>query len=60
MIKEMLYTINHAMSDGEMSIECAINLLKSISVLTGKEYIIIRKRVAYRENGQIHDAWVNA
>lgn len=60
MIKEMLYTINHAMSDGEMSIECAKNLLKSISVLTGKEYIIIRQRVAYAENGQFYDAWANA
>ena len=60
MIKEMFYTINHAMQDGEMSIECAKALLKSISVLTGKEYKIIRRRVAYEENGQIHDAWANA
>lgn len=60
MIKEMLYTINHALSDGEMTISCAKKLLKSISVLTGKEYIIVRKRVAYMEEDQIHDAWANA
>lgn len=60
MIKEMLYTINHAMSDGEMTIECAKNLLKSISVITGKEYSILRKRVVYKEDGHIYDAWANA
>ena len=60
MIKEMLQTINHAMFNGEMSIECAKMLLKSISVMTGKEYGILRKRVVYKENGQFHDAWANA
>lgn len=60
MIKNMLLTINHAMINGDMSIECAKMLLKEISIITGKKYIIIRKRVAYEENGHFHDAWANA
>lgn len=60
MIKDMIKTINHAMYDGEMTIGCAEELLKSIAVLTGKEYSILRKRVVYKENGQFHDAWANA
>lgn len=60
MLKEMFYTINHALADGEMTIECAYNLLKSISLLTGKEYKIIKKRVAYMEDEHIYDAWANA
>lgn len=60
MIKEMIKTINHALFNNEMSIDCAKELLKSISVMTGKEYGILRMRVVYKENGQFHDAWANA
>lgn len=60
MIKEMLHTINHALADGEMSIKCAEKLLSSLSVMTGKEYFILRMRVAYKEDGHFRDAWANA
>ena len=60
MIKEMLLAINHAMFNDEMSIFCAKQLLKSLSVLTGKRYYIFKKRVVYKENDQVFDAWANA
>lgn len=60
MIKDIIHTINHALASNEMSIACAYELLKSIALMTGKEYMILRKRVIYKENGQFHDAWVNA
>lgn len=62
MIKEMIKTINHAMNNHEMTIDCAKQLLKSISVLTGKEYSILASRVVYKDeiDGQLHDAWANA
>lgn len=60
MIKNMIHTINHAMYNGEMTIACAEELLKSIALMTGKEYTILRMRVVYKENGAFYDAWANA
>ena len=60
MIKIMIWELNRAMIEGEISFTCVENLLKELSVLTGKEYEIINKRVVYRENNKLHDAWVNA
>lgn len=60
MIKDMIKTINHALADEEMTIACAYELLKSLALLTGKEYSLLRKRVVYMENGQFRDAWANA
>lgn len=60
MIKEMLETINHALADDKMTIDCAEKLLDSISKLTGKQYSILRLRVVYKENGAFRDAWANA
>ena len=60
MIKEMLLTINHAMLNDEMSVFCAKKLLESLSLLTGKKYFILKKRVVYKEEDHIFDAWANA
>ena len=60
MIKDMIKTINHALANDEMTIACAYELLKSLTLLTGKEYMILRMRVIYKENGSFHDAWANA
>ena len=60
MIKEMLLTINHAMLNGEMSVFCAKKLLESLSLLTGKKYYILKKRVVYKEEDHVFDAWANA
>ena len=60
MIKEMIGTINYALCNDEMTFDCARELLKSLSKLTGKEYMIIKRRVAFKEDGKIHDAWVYA
>ena len=60
MIKNMIHTINHALYNKEMSFECAYDLLKSLAMMTGKEYSILRCRVVYKENGAFYDAWANA
>lgn len=61
MIKEMISEMNRAMYNGEMSFECAKNLLKQLSKITGKDYDILNnKRVVYWEYNECHDAWVNA
>ena len=62
MIKSMLATINAYLYVNEMSFDCARELLKSLSMITGKEYSIIRCRVVYKDecDGQFHDAWLNA
>ena len=61
MIKEMIGTINYALCEDEMTIECAYALLKSLSKLTGKKYEILHRRVAFKgDDGLLHDAWVYA
>lgn len=62
MIKSMIKTINNALYEKEMTFDCARELLKSLRMITGKEYSIIRCRVVYKDelDGQFHDAWVNA
>lgn len=60
MIKEMIKEMNRAMRNNEISFDCVENLLKQLQTLTGLDYCIVNKRVAYRENGNIYDAWVNA
>ena len=61
MIKEMIEEMNRAMHNGEISFDCVERLMKQISKLTGLDYCIINKRVAYKDtDGKFHDALVNA
>lgn len=61
MIKEMISELNRAMYENEISFDCAQNLLKQLSKLTGKKYGILNRRVTvYIEPGVISDAWATA
>lgn len=61
MIKNMINTINTALSNEEMTIDVALQLLNHLSELTGKRYgINARRAVTIDDDGNIHDAYVNA
>ena len=60
MIKDFISIINDGMSNGEISFNIAEQLLRQLSLVTGKEYSILNKRVVYRDGRDMHDAWVNA
>lgn len=60
MIKEMIKTINGALINGEMTINTAEKILKSLSAMTNKRYRILNRRVTYIENGRYYDAWAAA
>lgn len=60
MIKEMISTINNALYNNEMTFDVARELLKSLSIMTGKEYSILNRRVVYKEYGEFHDAYTYA
>ena len=60
MVKEIINTINKGLSNGELSIDCAKELIKYLGVISGKEYTLLNKRVTYIEDGKFHDAWVNS
>lgn len=60
MIKNIISELNHSLKSGEISIECTERLLNHLSILTGKKYGILNKRVVYFEVDGMHDAWANA
>lgn len=61
MIKKMISELNRAMNAEEISFECAVNILKQLSELTGKEYVILNRRVTIKNaNGTYSDAFVNS
>lgn len=60
MIKDYIATLNNGMSNGEISFNIAEQLLRQLSLVTGKEYSILNRRVVYYDGGQYRDAWVNA
>ena len=60
MIKEMINELNRAMYAGEISFDCVHNILNQLSKLTGLEYCIINRRVAFKKGKEFHDAYVNA
>lgn len=60
MIKNYIATLNNGMSNGEISFNIAEQLLRQLSLVTGKDYDILNKRVVYREGRDMHDAWANA
>lgn len=60
MIKDFISIINDGMGRGEISFDVAEQLLRQLSLVTGKEYSILNKRVVYRDGRDMHDAWANA
>lgn len=60
MIKDFISIINDGMGRGEISFDVAEQLLRQLSLVTGKEYSILNRRVIYYDGGQYRDAWVNA
>lgn len=60
MVKDFISIINDGMGRGEISFDVAEQLLRQLSLVTGKDYDILNKRVVYREGRDMHDAWVNA
>lgn len=60
MIKDYIATLNNGMSNGEISFDFVRKLLAHLSLVTGKDYDILNKRVVYRDGRDMHDAWVNA
>ena len=60
MIKDFISIINDGMRCGEISFNIAEQLLRQLSLVTGKDYDILNKRVVYRDGRGMHDAWVNA
>lgn len=60
MIKDFISIINDGMGRGEISFNIAEQLLRQLSLVTGKEYSILNRRVIYYDGRQYRDAWVNA
>ena len=60
MIKDFISIINDGMGRGEISFDVAEQLLRQLSLVTGKDYDILNERVVYRDGRGMHDAWVNA
>ena len=61
MIKEMIKELNRAMHNNEISFDCAENILKQLSKLTGKEYGILNRRVTIKNtDGTCNDAFINS
>lgn len=57
---EIIRKINVALRNGEINSRAALDIMETLYFLEDREFLIINKRVCFKENGTFHDAWVNA
>ena len=55
MKQEIIRKINDALSTGEISARAALDIMNTVD--GERNFVIVNKRVCFKEDGKFHDAW---